>query len=196
MSSELNKDSTLKINQTLVPWIVLVIIVAALSRLLPHPWNVTPVGAMALFGGAYLGDRKLALIVTLAALWLSDLLLNNLVYGAYFDGFAWTYQDAFWTYGAFALVVLLGDAVLHRRKTVVRVAACSVLASSLFFLVSNFGVWASGQLYPQTWSGLITCYVAGLPFYGNNLLGDLFYCSLLFGGFALACRHWGRLRVA
>ncbi len=196
MPSDLNSNATASTNRSLIPWIVLVIIVAALSRLLPHPWNVTPVGAMALFGGAYLGDRRLALIVTLAALWLSDLILNNLVYSAYFDGFAWTYQDAFWTYGAFALVVLLGDAVLRSKRTAVRIAACSITASTLFFLVSNFGVWASGQLYPPTWSGLMACYVAGLPFYGNNLLGDLFYCSLLFGGFALACKRWSRLQTA
>lgn len=195
MSSNINNSITTEARRSIIPWIALVILVAALSRLLPHPWNFTPIGAMALFGGAYLGDRKLALIVTLAALWLSDLLLNNFVYGAYFDGFVFTYPDAFWTYAAFALVVLLGHAVLSNQRTVTRIAGCSVASSTLFFLLSNFGVWASGQLYPQTWQGLVACYTAGLPFYGNNLLGDLFYCTLLFGGFALACRRWHKLQA-
>lgn len=192
MPSDLNNTAATT-RRAILPWIVLVIFAAALSRLLPHPWNFTPIGAMALFGGAYLGDRKLALIVTLAALWLSDLLLNNLIYSAYFDGFAFSYPDAFWTYGAFALVVLLGHWLLSKRRSALRIAGCSVTASTLFFVVSNFGVWASGQLYPQTWQGLVACYTAALPFYGNNLIGDLFYCTLLFGGFALAGRHWSRL---
>ncbi len=198
MATDLNTTAASPARFSMIPWILLVIAAAALSRLLPHPWNMTPIGAMALFGGAYLGDRKLALIVTLAALWLSDLLLNNLIYQAYFNGFAWTYPDAFWTYAAFALVVLLGHAVLRQRKSALRIAGCSLAASSLFFVLSNFGVWASGQLgYPHTEAGLLACYIAGLPFFGNNLVGDLLYSALLFGGFALARKHWGQpLRTA
>ena len=168
-----------------VAMIIGIVVAAALSRLLPHPWNVTAVGAMALFGGAYLHDRKLALILPLIALWCSDLLLNNIFYRQYFDGFAWLYPDMFWTYAAVAVTVLLGRFVLSARVTVGRLVLCSISASTLFFVISNFGVWASGQLYPQTLSGLIACYIAALPFYGNQLIGDLIYCGILFGGFAL-----------
>lgn len=195
MSVELSNSNQHSV-RAWIPWVVLVIWVTALSRLLPHPWNFTPVTAMALFGGAYLGDRKLALIVTLVALWISDLLLNNLVYHTFFDSFAWTYPDAIWTYVAFAMVVLLGSVILQEKRTIWRVGACGVASSTLFFLISNFGVWASGQLYPPTGSGLIACYIAGLPFYANNAMGDLFYCGVLFGGAALVVRRWARPSLA
>lgn len=156
------------------------ILLAALSRLLPHPPNFTAVGAMALFGGAYLSDRRIALLVPLLAMWVSDLILNNVVYGAYFDGFSW--YGSFYVYGSFLLIALLGTTFL-KKVTTGRVVGLSLSASMLFFLITNFGDWLGNPIYAQNLQGLSMSYAAGLPFLRNALLGDLFFCGLLFGTF-------------
>jgi len=165
------------------------IALAVATRLIPHPWNVTAVTAVAVFGGAMLKDWRLALIVPLSAMWLSDLVLNNLIYQQYFDGFVLWHSDLAWTYAAVALTVLLGRILLSRQRGGMRIAGVSVTASSLFFVLTNFGVWASGVLYPLTAAGLLACYVAAIPFYAQQLLGDLLWCALLFSGFALISRR-------
>lgn len=169
--------------------IIGMIALAVATRLIPHPWNVTAVTAVALFGGAMLRDWRLALIVPLTAMWLSDVVLNNLIYQQYFDGFVLWHSDLAWTYAAVALTVLLGRWLLSSRRGAVRIAGISVTASSLFFVLTNFGVWASGMLYPLTASGLIACYIAALPFYAQQLVGDLVWCGVLFGGYALISRY-------
>ena len=75
-----------------------------------------------------------------------------------------------------------------------RIAGAAMTSSALFFLVTNFGVWAFGSLYPMTWDGLIACYVAAVPFFRNTLQGDLFYTLVLFGGFRLLERRFSGLR--
>ena len=148
------------------------ILLAAALRLVPHPPNFTPIGAMALFSGAYLGRRALAFVAPLAAMLLSDAVL----------GF---YSGMWVTYLAVALVALLGAIVLQKR-TPVRIGLAAVAGSALFFLVSNFGTWALSGMYPHTAAGLAACYVAAIPFFQNTLAGDLFYATLLFGGFTIA----------
>lgn len=165
------------------------IALAVATRLIPHPWNVTAVTAVALFGGAMLRDWRLALIVPLTAMWLSDVVLNNHIYAQYFDGFVLWHSDLAWTYAAVALTVLLGRTLLSRRRGVLRVAGVSVTASSLFFVLTNLGVWASGLLYPLTAAGLLACYIAAIPFYAQQIVGDLVWCAVLFSGYALVCRH-------
>jgi hypothetical protein len=148
------------------------IALAAVLRLVPHPPNFTPIGAMALFGGAYLGRRGLAFAAPLGALLLSDLAL----------GF---YPEVIFVYLGVALTVLIGWA-LSKRRTVVSVGAAALASSLVFFLVTNFGVWLVMDYYPKTFSGLAACYVAAIPFFQNSVAGDLFYAALLFGGFRIA----------
>lgn len=171
------------------------IIVAALTRLLPLPHNFSAIGAMGLFGAAYLDRRLLAVAVPLFALYLSDVLLNTFVYSSYVSGIALLYPGFLWTYGAFALIVAAGFVVL-RTMSVQRVIGGSLLASMIFFVVSNFGVWLGSELYPATMSGLIACYVAALPFFKNTLAGDLFFCGVLFGGYALLRQRLSALQPA
>lgn len=154
------------------------ILLAAATRILPHPHNVTPVGGMALLGAAYFGKKYLAFLFPLLALWLSNLALDNLVYSSYYEGFVWFSQPA--VFVAFGLIVALGWIML-RKVTPLRLLGASIGASVLFYLVSNFGVWAAGGMYPPTFQGLVACYVAGLPFFRNTLLGDLFFVTLMFG---------------
>jgi len=165
--------------------LTMLVLLAAFSRLLPHPPNFAPIGAMALFGAAYLSKKYFAFIIPIASMWLSDLVLNNIVYGQYFDHFVWAYQGFYWTYGAFIVIGLIGFALLKKIK-IQNILLASLLASISFFIISNFGVWTSGTMYPKTFSGLITCYSAGLPFLKNTFMGDMVYSGILFGVFELA----------
>lgn len=163
--------------------IVAMILIAALSRLIPHPYNFSPICAMALFGSAYLNNRYYSYIIPIASMWISDLLLNNIIYAAYFDHFVWFYDGAIATYGAFLLISCLGRIILHKKIALTRLFCTSVLSSVIFFLISNFGVWLFSSMlpYPHTLGGLISCYIAGIPFFRNTLLGDFFYVFILFG---------------
>jgi hypothetical protein len=96
-------------------------------------------------------------------------------------------------YGSFALIVCLGFWV-RRRRSVGRIAGAAMMSALLFFVVTNFGVWAMGQLYPATPGGLVDCYVAAIPFFQNTLLSNLFYSPLLFGGLAIAENRFATLR--
>ncbi len=160
--------------------VVLMILAAAASRLIPHPPNLASITAVALFGGAYLTNKRLALIVPLAALFLSDLIL----------GF---YRHMEIVYGSFLLVVFLGF-WLQRKRSALRIAGAALASSVIFFIVTNFGVWAFESLYPKTAAGLLACYVAAIPFFQNTLVGDALYTAVLFGGFALAERLFPVLR--
>ncbi len=161
---------------------------AALSRLLPHPPNFVPVGAMALFGAAVLPQRWLAVVLPLAAFYLSDLVLNNTVYATYFSGFYWGID--LWVYGGVALMVVLGLGLLRQRSfSWLRIGGAAVAATLGFFLVTTFGVWAAGSMYPKSGAGLLLAYAAGLPFLLNSLLANLLFSGAMFG----VARYFGWL---
>jgi hypothetical protein len=162
------------------------IFTAALSRLVHHPYNFTPIGAMALFGAAHFNRKLLAFLVPALALWLSDLVLNNVVYPNPF-GFIW-FSAYSTTYIGFAAIVLLGYVFLH-EVTFGRVVFASLASSLTFFIITNTGSWIADAVYSKDGMGLISAWVAGIPFFWNTLLGDLFYCGVLFGGYALAKRQ-------
>lgn len=185
----MNKKSFLRFSV-----ITAMILLAAFSRLLPHPPNFAPIGGMALFGAAYYTRKGWAYLVPIVAMWISDLVLNNVVYAEYFNRFVWFYSGSLFTYGAFALIVLMGTFTL-RKVHVPQLLFSALGASIIFFLVSNFGVWISTNMYPRTWEGLTTCYIAGLPFFKNTLLGDLVYSATLFGLFEISLSWFPRLRT-
>ncbi len=161
--------------------IIGLILLAALSRLLPHPPNFTPIEAIGLFAGAYLADRRLALIVPLVAMAISDVVLGL--------------HSGMWViYGLIAINVALGFK-LGPNPTGARIAGYGLFAATLFFVVSNLFVWASGGGlgYTRDLSGLVACYVAALPFFQWTLLGMAVYSTLMFGGMALLRRGQARL---
>ena len=166
--------------------LIAIIGLAALSRLLPHPPNFAPIGAMALFGAAYFSKRYLAFLVPFAALWISNLILDNLIYSKMYPemyaGFSW-FGNA-WTYLGIALIAILGMITLKKVK-ITTLFGTSIGASVLFFVISNFGAWLASPMYPQTIGGLMASYTAGIPFFWNTLAGDLFYTGLLFGAYHL-----------
>ncbi len=156
----------MSIKDILAPAIVVGI--AGVLRLLPHPANVAPIGAMALFGGVYL-HKKYAIALPLLAMFLSDIFL----------GFS---QSTPFVYASFFIAGLLGM-WLKERKTIRNVIVASLFSSVLFFLVTNFGYWLTYDLYPKTFAGQIEAYYYALPFFRNTVVGDLFYTGLFFGGY-------------
>lgn len=154
--------------------LVAIVFAAAATRLLPHPLNFAPIAGIALFGGAHFSDKRLAFVIPLVAMFLSDLLLGLHIYLPF-------------VYASFALIVGLGF-LLRGRKRILPVAGAALTSSFLFFIFTNFGFWLVGPDYPKTMTGLAACYVAAIPFFQNTLLGDGFYTAVLFGGFAVAER--------
>ena len=146
------------------------IILGALSRLLPHLPNATPVGALALFSGFYL-PKKQAFLVPLLAMAAADLFLGG-------------HSTLLWVYGSFLLIVALGFLLKGRLKAE-NVILTSLSSSILFFLITNFGVWASTSMYSKDLAGLLQSYVMGIPFLRPTVLGDLFYSGVIFGSYAL-----------
>ena len=165
------------------PWLLAgLILLAALSRLLPHPPNFSPVEAIALFGGAFFASRALALVVPLLAMLLADVALG-FVHGGLYAG--WFGSAGFWlVYLCIAASVLLGFG-LRGRAGAGRVLAYSLAGSVLFFAVTNFGAWLASPVYAANAAGLLQAYVAGIPFFQWTVLGTIAYAALLFGGFAL-----------
>jgi len=164
-----------------------VVLLGATARLIPHPWNFTPLVAMGLFAGAYARKMTTAAAATLLSLAVSDVFLDLYVYRRFDRGFLWIY--------AAALVPVLLGRLVRGSKGVMGLAIAMLASSLSFFAITNFAVWVGG-LYPHTLSGLAACYAAGIPFYRNQLLGDLFYTLLMLGSYELLARRWRLARAA
>lgn len=156
------------------------ILTAAAARLLPHPPNFAPIAAMALFGGAHFGSKRWAFLVPLGAMLLSDLVIG-------------LHPVLPVVYASFALIVCLGF-WLRARRRLLPIAGAALASSLLFFLITNFGVWALGSFYAKTPQGLLACYVAAIPFFRNTLLGDAVYTAAMFGSFRLLERAFPAVR--
>ncbi len=148
-----------------------IIFALALFRLLPHLPNVSPVAAMALFGGAYFADKRMAFIIPFVALFLSDLLLG-------------LHNSMIFVYAGFGLTVAIGF-LLKNRVTITNTAFAVLGSSVLFFLLTNFGAWMTSGLYVKSAEGLMQAYMAGIPFFQNSLLGNAVYAVVIFGGYHL-----------
>lgn len=148
-------------NEQTSPTAVVLTLVAALGRLIPHPANMTPIGASSLFGGAVLA-RPWNYLLPLLAMFVTDIFL----------GF---HSTIIYVYASIALGVFLAERLLRKSQSLKLVALISAINATTFFLITNFGVWASTQLYPKTTAGLYQCYLMGLPFFRNMIIGDLLF---------------------
>jgi hypothetical protein len=164
---------------------IFVLLFAALSRLVPHEihsvaFNFTAVGA----GLLYFGSRRprWQTVLAVAVMGLMDVYLTTQVYHYPFHVTSYLV-----TWAWYAAVCLMGSALL-RKVTPLRVVAGVLASSTSFFLLSNFMVWAGGQMYPHSVAGLASCYYAGLPFYGNDLMSTAIFATAFFGLPALAAR--------
>ncbi len=159
-----------------------IILFAAMMRLVPHYPNFTPIAAVALFGGAHLGKRWMALMIPIAALFISDLFLgfHNFMIPVYFS---------------FVLVVLIGR-LLRNNVRIPFVIGGSLVGSTLFFLITNAAVWIATPYYPNTFQGLMASYTMAIPFFHASMLGDLFYNAAFFGSFYLLQQRVPTLKLA
>ncbi len=158
-----------------------IVISAAVLRIAPHPMNFAPIGALALFGGAYYSSKRAAIGVPFLSLIAGDL----------FTGF---HALMPYVYASFLVSVGIGF-WLRREKSASRIGGATLAGAIQFFLITNFGVWAmSIGNYPKNFGGLIACYFAGLPVFWNTLAGDTFYATLLFGAMALAEKRFPSVR--
>lgn len=159
-------------------------VLALASRLIPHPPNFTPIGAVALFGAAHLSRKYLAFIIPILAIFLSDLLLNNLIYKSMypeiFQGFVWLSPMAGYIYGSMFAIALLGI-ILFKKVNLQNFVVSSLIAAVIFFLMTNLGSFFWDPIYPKTGAGLQAAYIAGLPFLLNTVLGNLIFGGVLFG---------------
>ncbi len=159
--------------------IVILIFVISLTRLLTNYFsifNFTPIAAMALFAGANFKDKRFSFIVPLAAMLVTDYILG------FMPGGRGLHPDMIYIYLAFVLITFIGIWLTNRHR-IQYIVGASLLSSILFFLITNFAVWPGNSSYTQDFSGLIDCYIAGLPFFGNTIGGDLFFCGVMFGSF-------------
>lgn len=172
-----------KQNYTLILSAVLLILAAAFTRLFPHYPNFTAIGAMAVFGGSVIKDKKNAFLFPIAALLLSDICLQLFTTTKGFYGIG-----QFFVYLAFILITALST-FMH-RKSAANIALAAVWSGAVFFVISNLGVWITSNFYPKNLTGFTECFVAAVPFYKNeffgnfvlnSIMGNLFYSFVLFG---------------
>ena len=155
-------------------FLIIAILFIAISRIIPHIPNFTPVCATALFAGAMFGNKKLGIVIPLLAMFISDCVLQ-LIYGYGFHSLMIV------IYASMVLISLIGQK-LQNNLTFKSIFSYTFLSSVLFFLITNFAVWCQGG-YGYSISGITTCYIAAIPFFTNSILGDLFYGLILFGSY-------------
>lgn len=174
-----------------------IIFFAVVLRLFPHVPNFAPVGAMALFGGVYLGKRY-AFAVVLLTLFISDYLLLYIhPFGSQMITLAHVYpltalfhSTTLYVYGSFLVNISIGM-WLKNHLSKENILFASIGSSLLFFLITNFGVWAAGA-YSRNLTGLWESYIMGLPFLRGTVFGDLFYNGLFFSAYYLVMEIFGR----
>jgi hypothetical protein len=170
-------------------FITSLIVLGIFSRFIPHPPNATAVGAVAIFGGFALRHKLSAFAILFAVLFISDLLINNVVYGTLTEGFMWFTSGFGFIYTGFAISILIGQKLKNNFH--VKGLGLSILGSvAAFFMLTNFAAWLSLPIYPKNFPGLIAAYVSGLPFALNQLLFTVIYSTVLFGAYGLYTRRF------
>ncbi len=160
-------------------FILALITISLASRFIPHYPNFTAIGSMAILGGAMLRKPIEALLLTLGALFVSDIILNNVLYTA--ESFTLFYEGAVYVYGAVALSVVIGSLV--KKLNIKNYFGLSIISSAIFFLATNYGVWATGFIYPDTTQGLMAAYAAAIPYGLSHLAGTLIYGVAIMAAF-------------
>lgn len=166
-------------------------VVAAVARIVPHMPNFSPVEGLTLFGAAYLKRKELAAILPVLLLYVTDLFINNTIMRPFYPesaGFIWFSNYMIYSWSAMIVIAILGVYVF-RKISIQRVIGATLGASIVFFLISNFGVWLhSTSFYTKDFSGLMTCYIAAIPFLKTSMISSFLFNALLFGGYEIFFR--------
>ena len=154
--------------------IVIIILIGAFSRIIPHPPNFTAIGAISILGGVYFGKNYLAFLVPIISMLISDFVLG--------------FNMALSVYLSFLIMIPLGIGIKNKLSKL-SVIKASIYASIVFFLITNFSVWIFSTVYPNNIYGLLICYYAGIPFFFNTLLGNIFFSFSLFGIYEIVSKR-------
>ena len=173
----------------------IIILLAAFTRIMPHPPNFSPMAAIGLFGAAHFAKKWQAFFIPLIGIWVSDLVINNYVYSSSSSNFVWFYSGFYWQYMSYILIIFAGLFIFNRGISLTKTFGGMMSSSGIFFLVSNFGVWTGGTMYPKNFGGLITCYVAGIPFIHNTIISDALFTTVLFGTYYLLQVEYSSLKI-
>jgi hypothetical protein len=174
----------LKTNRNYLIFVV-VLLILVLGRIVPHPPNVTPLIGLMVFSSQLLKGISF-LLVPVIAMFLSDLIVNNYIYAGYFTDFVILTPGFIWIYSPIILFAFLTKAKLFQTVNFPKVVGLSLSGSTIFFLVSNFGVWVSSGIYALNFQGLLHCYTLAIPFYGNSIIGDLCFSISLYVAYKLS----------
>lgn len=150
--------------------IITFILLGVFTRVIPHPPNFTAIGAIALFGGTFINDKRFSFLVPVTIMLISDLILG--------------YELMFSVYISFMLIVGLGW-FLQKKQTMVKILNISLLASLIFFIITNFSVFLTSSMYSKNIIGLIECYTLAIPFFLNTLMANVIYSIILFYSFKM-----------
>ncbi|MEE3152399.1 MAG: DUF6580 family putative transport protein [Candidatus Neomarinimicrobiota bacterium] len=175
--------------------ISIIILLAAFTRIMPHPPNFSPMAAIGLFGAAHFAKKWQAFLIPLIGIWISDLVINNIVYSSHSSNFVWFYGGFYWQYISYVFIIFAGLFIFNKGISVTNTLGGMVSSSGIFFLFSNFGVWAGGAMYTKNISGLITCYAAGIPFIHNTIISDALFTTVLFGTYYLLQTEYSYLKL-
>ncbi len=157
-------------------WLSLGLVIAGVAlRVMPHPWNFAPIGAIALFAGAHFERRFFAITIPLVTLFIGDSIVGY-----------HTLMPVI--YATYALIAVIGMLLRDRRNSIPAIGGSVLLSATIFYVVTNFAVWAIGTRYAKTMAGLIACYVAAIPYFGNTLVSDALFTACFFGIFAISER--------
>jgi hypothetical protein len=163
-------------------WLALALVIGGVAwRVTPHPWNFAPVGAIALFAGARFERRWLAVVTPLLTMFAGDTLLQIVTGSGYHSLMPVIYAT-------YALIAVLGMLLRDPKTTFFAIGGCVLASATIFYVVTNFAVWLTSPMYAKNGAGLIACYVAAIPFFGNTLASDALFSAALFGLFAIAER--------
>ncbi len=165
--------------------LIAIIILASLSRLIPHVPNFSPLGAISLFGAAFFKQKWKAFLIPIVSTWCSDLLINNIYYAEYHSSFIWFYSGYQWQILSYGAIILFGLNLFKTKITFFRLGFGALGSGIIFFVISNFGVWLNGLMYSKDLIGLFNCYVAGVPFLKGTFLGNFFYVPTIFGTYLI-----------
>lgn len=177
----------LNLQQVLIAFLVIALV--AMRFLLIDSANFAPIAAAGIFAIYYFKNKKIGFVLPIVALFISDLILQ------FQTGNGLYFARAIDYLGLFAAIAI-AFGLFQQSKSVGNILGATVLGSLAFFVISNFGVWATGTMYPHTFGGLITAFEMGIPFYRSTFAGDLFFTGVFFGTFELLKAFLPQLRTA
>ena len=179
-----------KLNSSFSYLVILAVLIAlgVAGRLLPHPPNFTPMAAIALFAGFIFVKRYMAMVAVIVTMLLCDYFAFGTLSAGWFGS-----KSMFVVYLALLFPIVF-KSFLQKKLGVLRIAGAALVSSSVFFVATNFAVWAFSPMYAKTFDGLVLCYTMAIPFFQNTIAGDLIWSGAIFGAY-LALRNYSNLQI-